>query len=157
MKDKDLAHEIVQESFISVWERRNKLDINANIEYYILSTVRNKAFNHLKKKKSELEKMGQSMSVSDRLTYIAIEEDASQLIISKELTNRIRKTLDQMPKDVKDTFLLNREKGLTYKEIAEVYDVSVSTIEYRISKALRILTISLSEFLSIIFILLFRI
>lgn len=154
LKDTELSKEMAQEAFVSIWEKRDVLDIHCNIEYYLMATVRNKALNHLKHKQRVASRMGTEVSVSDRLSIIALNDDSSQKVICKELSDIVDKTLDTMSPDIRETFLMSREEGLSYKEIAEKSNVSIKTIEYRITKALKLLTAQLSEFLTILLLLL---
>lgn len=154
LKDTELSKGMAQEAFISIWERRNTLDVNCNVEYYLLATVRNKALNYLKHKQRMAKNMGTEVPVSDRLSIIALSDDASQKVCCKEISAIVDKTLNSLSPDIRETFLMSREQGLSYKEIAEKSNVSIKTIEYRITKVLKILTADLSDFLTILFLLL---
>lgn len=98
--------------------------------------------------------MGTEVPVSDRLSIIALSDDSSQKVYCKEMSVIIDKTLNSLSPDIRETFLMSREEGLSYKEIAEKSNVSIKTIEYRITKALKLLTASLSDFLTILLLLL---
>lgn len=150
LKDIELAKGIAQEAFISIWERRDILADKNNIEYYLLVTVRNKALNLLKHKQRKAKKMGSEVPVSDRLSIIALSDDSSQKVLCKEISDIVDTTLNSMSAEIRNTFLMSREEGLSYKEIAERAGVSVKTVEYRITKALKLLTKNLSEFLTVL-------
>jgi len=153
LKDVETAKEMAQEAMISLWQKRDQLDIAGNVAYYLLSTVRNKAFNLLKQKQRIAQRMGNPVSVSDRLGMIALGDSSADKVIHAELSATIAKTIDAMSSKISTTFLLCREEGLSYKEVAQKLNVSVKTVEYRISKALDILRSVLSEYLILIILL----
>lgn len=150
LHDTELSKEVVQDAFLVLWERREKLILHENIEYYLLTVVRNKIFNLLKHRQRVAKKMGSEVSLNDRLSMVALNDDSSQKVLCSELSRLVDRTLDSMSRDIVETFRMSREEGLSYKEIAEKQDVSVKTIEYRISKALKLLNISLADYLAII-------
>ncbi len=150
LRDGELAREIAQDAFISLWEKRESLDPENNIEYYLLSTVRNKVFNHLRTKQRRAKHMGEELPVSDRLNLITLGESSSERLLYSELSAILKKTINGMSPIIRDTFLLCREEELGYKEIAQKLGVSVKTVEYRISKALVILREELRDYLPLL-------
>lgn len=151
LRDMELAKEMAQEAFVALWLKRESLDSNNNVEYYLLATVRNNVFNHLRKKQRIANKMGTQMPVNDRLSLIAIEDDVSERLLHNELRRELNKALKKIPQIFSETFVLSREFRLSYKEIAAKQGISVKTVEYRMSKALQIIKNELAEFLPIIF------
>jgi len=155
LKDLETSKEMAQEAMISLWLKRDQLDTTGNIEYYLLSTVRNKALNLLKHRRRVAAKMGHKISVTDKLAEIALSDSPADTVIFSELSATIDKTIDGMNQHIKTTFLLCREQGLSYKEIAKELNISVKTVEYRISRALEILRSALGEYFLLLFILFF--
>ncbi len=150
LRDKETAKEIAQDAFISLWEKRESLDLERNVEYYLLSTVRNKVFNLLRERQRRAGRMGIEVPVNDRLNVLALTDYTSEKMICSELSQIIRKTLNSMPAKIKETFLLCREEELSYKEVADKLGVSVKTVEYRISKSLVILREALRDYLPLL-------
>jgi len=155
LKDLETAKEMAQEAMISLWQKRETLEITGNVAYYLLSTVRNKVFNYLKHKQRVAARMGNQISINDRLGMIALSDSSADKVIYAELSGLIAKTIDSMNAKIRTTFMLCREHGLPYKEIAKELNVSVKTVEYRISKALDLLRFALSEYLVILFLVYF--
>ena len=153
LNDLETAKEVAQEAMISLWQKREQLDIDGNVAYYLLSTVRNKVFNLLKHRQRVIQRMGNQVSINDRLGMIALSDSSADKLIHSELSETIAKTINSMGSKISATFLLCREQGLSYKEVAKKLNVSVKTVEYRISKALDILRSALSDYL-VLFILL---
>jgi len=75
------------------------------------------------------------------------EFDTDNYILRSELESRIEQSIDSLPEKFKEAFEMNRFEGLKYKEIATRLNVSVRTIEVRVSKALVLLRKSLIDFL----------
>jgi len=150
LRDKELSREMAQDAFISLWEKRESLDLNNNVEYYLLSTVRNKVFNHLRHKQRRAKHMGEELPVSDRLNLITLSDFSSERLLYSELSSILRNTLNEMTPSIRETFLLCREEELSYKEIADKLGVSVKSVEYRISKALAILREALGDYLPLL-------
>ena len=147
LRDIETSKEMAQEAIISLWQKRETLDINGNIEYYLLSTVRNKVFNLLRHRQRVAARMGDKVSINDNLGIIALSDSSADKILHSELSGIIAKTIKSMNSKVRDTFILCREQGLSYKEIAQDLQVSVKTVEYRMSKALEILRAALADYL----------
>lgn len=94
LRDGELAREIAQDAFISLWEKRESLDPENNIEYYLLSTVRNKVFNQLRTKQRRAKHMGEELPVSDRLNLITLGESSSERLLYSELSAILKKTIN---------------------------------------------------------------
>lgn len=60
---------------------------------------------------------------------------------------RIETAIEQLPETYRTAFIIHRFKGMSYKEIAEMYQVSPKTIDYRIQQALKILRKELKDYL----------
>lgn len=151
LRDIEISKEITQDAFISLWEKRDSLDLSKNVECYLLAAVRNKVFNLLRKRQRVAKSMGQEVSITDRLNIIALNDSSSDKVISTELMQIINKTLKSMKPEISQTFLLCREEDLSYKEVAVRKNVSVKTVEYRISKALKIMRLALADYLPLLF------
>jgi RNA polymerase sigma-70 factor (ECF subfamily) len=146
---------IVQESFINLWEKRRYLDYDNNTEYYILTIVRNKALNYLRDKARRTKRIGETLNIDDNINIIALSYTNTDNTSYLEIQHIIRNTIEKLPPKIKDTFLLSRDKKLTNKEIAQKQNISIKTIEYRISKALSKLKLNLADYLSAIFVIIF--
>jgi RNA polymerase sigma-70 factor (ECF subfamily) len=66
------------------------------------------------------------------------------------LKQAIREAVELIPKRRRRIFLMHREDGLTYREIAEVLDISVKTVETQMSRSLKFLRHKLAEFLPVL-------
>lgn len=148
INDIDKSREIAQEAFINLWERRSTIDPKkGNPEYYLLTSVRNLALNHIRKKMRDAKRAGIQLSIDDQINEIALSYKAEDSLAAKELRLAIDDTLDLMPLDVKEVYLMSREEEMTYAQIADKLGVSVKVVEYRLGKSLALFRKRLAEFI----------
>lgn len=143
--DLDNAEEIVQDAFVKLWEEHESIKINSSLKSYLLKIVQNKCidcYRHTMVMRSHIDFM------TDNLCLIDYETD--NYILYSELQEQLEAALNKLPEEISEVFKMNRNKGLKYKEIAELLGVSVRTVEVRIGKALHTLRYHLREYLFII-------
>ncbi len=147
MKDVDASEEIVQEVLFKLWTNKETTIFTSSIKNYLFRAVRNASLNFLK-------------HINIREDYKVHHENERQdelssedVMIVSELEEKIRKTIDQLPVERKKVFLLSRYEGLKYKEIAEKLEISVSTVENQMVKALKFLRKELADYLPFLFLL----
>jgi RNA polymerase sigma-70 factor (ECF subfamily) len=139
--DEDDAREVVQQVFISVWEKRQEIDLSTSLKTYLFTSVHNRSLNVIRDRKKF-----SSADVPD----LTGEWDVSSVIESMELEERIMEVVSSLPEKCREVFKLNRFDGLKYSEIAEHLNISVKTVENQMSKALRILREKLSKYMTIL-------
>ena len=132
-KDTDDAEEAVQEVFVRLWEKHRELKLHGSLKSYLLKSVQNYCLDEIRRRNFREHYAGemdiQSLYVNDTEDYI----------LYTDLLNQIDRLLAQMPDEVAQTFRMNRFDGLKYQEIADQLNVSLRTVESRISKALHLL------------------
>lgn len=138
----DTAEEIVQETFVKLWEEHLNLKINESLKSYLLKSVQNRCIDWFRHKKVRQIHMNEVINNS-----VLFEYDTDNYMLRSELEGQIKKALLLIPDDYKEAFQMNRDEGLKYQEIAEKLNVSVRTIEVRISKALHLLREQLKDYL----------
>ena len=142
VKDFDMAKEIVQDSFINLWEKRQSIDVSKSVKTYLTTSIRNKCLNYLR----DTKKFNTEIILSDVL-FQEIDYEQSDKLIEKELNNKINNAIDDLPEKCKNIFVLNRFENLKYKEIADELDISIKTVETQMSKALKYLREQLKDYL----------
>lgn len=145
VKDFDMAKEIVQNSFINLWEKRQSIDTSKSVKTYLTTSIRNKCLNYLR----DTKKFNTDIILSDVL-FREIDSEQSDKLIEKELNNKINKVINELPEKCKEVFLLNRYEDLKYKEIADKLSISIKTVETQMSKALKHLKEKLKDYLVIL-------
>lgn len=144
VNDLDEARNLVHEVFITVWEKFDSLPSDTNYRSYLYTAVRNRCLNHLRDTKKHLS--------IEKAELIRAEETSSMETV--ELEREIELAINSLPEKCRMVFEFSRMEGLKYAEIAEKMGISVKTVEAQMSKALTVLRTHLSEFLSLIFIML---
>jgi RNA polymerase sigma-70 factor (ECF subfamily) len=141
VKNTDDAEEIVNDSFVAVWEKRNEFALTHALKPYLYKTVHNRSLNFLKKKKLLFYE-----TESDSLTQLHTSQLTPFEILSmKELERKVHKLMTQLPPRCKQIFLLSRVEGFSHKEIATIMDISTKTIENQITIALKYIKKGLEE------------
>ncbi len=145
----DIAKEIIQDVFMILWERRQKLKPNTKIHAYLFTITRNSALNYLKRKIAEINYLDyqKNQYIRYELNYYALRDQASEKLFHKELLENVQQTISELPPKCKEIFLLSRDEGLKYKEIAGKLNISEKTVENHIAKALRMIRKDIREYL----------
>lgn len=144
------AEEIVQDVMLWLWENRETQTFETSLSQYLFKTVYHRAINQIVRHQSQLR--------ADTLFYENMQEmlqdtDFYQL---EELQRRIKEAVDALPSTYREAFVMHRFDNKSYKEIAEVLQVSPKTVDYRIQQALKQLRITLKDYLPLILLLLPR-
>lgn len=140
MRNQHDAEEIVQEVFVKLWENRSNLNDQLSFSGYLFTIARNTIFNQNRKKVNEQayqEYVKVFLENSTRRT----EED----LIYSDIKGIVDKVVEDLPPQRKLIYKMSREKGLSYKEIAEELKLSERTVEAHIRLALKTLTQVLDE------------
>ena len=136
------AEDIVQDTFVKLWEDHEKLDVKVSLKSILLKTIQNKCIDWHRHKR--IISNYSSYIFSNASLYMYYSDN---YLLRSEMEEMIEKALTQLPEKVKEAYKLNRLEGLKYHEIAAKLNVSNRTVEVRISKALELLRKSLIDFL----------
>jgi RNA polymerase sigma-70 factor (ECF subfamily) len=132
VKDEETSKDIVQEVFIKYWNRMHEMHIRESEIAYLQKSCINAALNYLKevsrRKTRELSFTESSSKGASR------PDDSFQ---TEETSKQIDSTIEQLPPTCREVFILSRYESKSYREIAEILDVSVNTVEKHIGKALK--------------------
>ena len=142
VRSQQIAEEIAQEVFMYIWEKRESINIQSSLRSYLYSAARNRSINYLK---LELPKSQAQMDITE--FEIGFEAPASDEGQSEFVARMVKEAIDQLPKKCKEIFVLSRNAGLTYDEIAEELDISKKTVENQMGIALKKLRDSLKPVL----------
>jgi RNA polymerase sigma-70 factor (family 1) len=133
VNDRAKAEDLLQDTFIRLWENREALDEKLSIKSYLFTIANNLALNHIRHE-SIVWRFKQNPSL-DR----ALPETPFEKLTQKELEGCIQNTIDKMSDKVRMVFLMCKVEGLPYREIAERLGLSVATVESHMVKALRMI------------------
>ena len=145
------AEEIVQDVMLWLWENRERPVIEYSLKQYLFKSVYHRSMTRVVQNEV---KQRADAAYYERM-YASLQ-DADVLLIN-ELSKHIQKAIDELPPSYKEAFIMHRFRNLSYKEIAEVLDVSPKTVDYRIQQAFKILRVKLKDYLPILLSLLMNI
>lgn len=133
------AEAVVSDVLFKLWKSRKKLTTINNIDTYLCVSVRNQSFSYLNKHKKMF------VSIEDNLYHDIpeIELKNDEELYSEDLKIHIDKVIDSLPQKCKEIFILAKVDGIKYKQISEMLNVSVKTIDSQISIALKKLSSSI--------------
>jgi len=142
LQDKEEAEEVVQASFITVWEKRNNIAIETSLKSYLYRMVRNSCLNVIKHEKVKQQHVAHELAVSE-----VSHESVSQKVQAAELEIRITEAMKTLPEQCRLVFQLSRFEELKYQEIADQLQISVKTVENHMGKALKLMREQLKDYL----------
>ena len=149
VKDFETSEEIVQESFLSLWEKRDNIDMAQPVKAYLITTIRNKCLNWLRDNKKFNTDILRFEEYIPNHEYVSTDK-----LVEAEILKTINNAIHELPEKCREIFTLSRFGNLKYQEIADQLQISVKTVESQMSKALQHMRIRLKEFISILLIIL---
>lgn len=138
LNDMDLSRSLVQEVFVDIWVKREKLYINHTVKSYLYKSVKNRAIDHLRKEKEKIH-LSESIENVQQIPFHDLLEEA-------ELNDRINSAINKLPEKCRAIFVLCRFEGLKYIEIATQLNISVKTVEMQMGIALKKLRKNISDY-----------
>ncbi len=144
-RDEELAKDIVQDVFISLWDKSDQLQLNASLNAYLYATTRNKILNLFEKEKVKtnyVQTLGLHLERGENITDHRLRE--------RLLNEKIEDEIAQLPKKMRQVFEMSRKENMSYKKIAEELELSDKTVKKQVSNAIKILRLKLDFLLALI-------
>jgi RNA polymerase sigma-70 factor (ECF subfamily) len=129
LKSRPAAEEIVQECFIKIWEKRAQLRDDVPLKGYLFTTAHHAVLNELRRDQHHLRLNGEVAAAGPA----SVANEAEY----QEMEALYAAALDRLPPKQREVFVLSRQLGLSYPEIAARQGVSVKTVEAHIMQALK--------------------
>jgi len=133
-RDKDVAKDLTQTIFLSIWERNIELPDPHDASAYLFKAAKFQVLNYIRNQKNTID-------VHDRVienTLIdANRYNPEMLLISTETGESISVKIEELGEPTRSIFLMSREERLTYVQIAGKMDIAVKTVEKHMTRALR--------------------
>lgn len=129
LQDFAIAQDITQNIFISLWERRNQVNIQT-IKPYLLQATRFAVYKAIREQQND-------KAFYERLAEITVDIITDNPLLFKEQQALLNKLVKGLPESCRETFRLSREENLTYKQIASLSGISEKTVEKHISMSLQ--------------------
>lgn len=150
LHDEVVAEDLVVDSMMYYWENRNRLSNNTNAPAYVLTTLKHKCIDYLRHQKlvqdsnKEIGEL-QRWDMAFRLNSMANFEPEN--IFTHEIQEIVEKTLESLPERTRLIFRECRLENKSYKEVAEMYGISIKGVEFHITKSNKALRKALDSYL----------
>ena len=122
---KEAATEIVDELFVQLWVKRDDIMKINDLRVYLYTATKNASLNYISKKAKQIE-LEPYENLQVQMTDLVSPE---QIMITKEMLQKIKEAVDSLPPRCKLIFKFVREDGLSYSEVAEILGLSIKTID----------------------------
>src|SRR5690606_30515825 len=140
LRDQDEAIDIVQETFIALWEQRAQLDDVGSLNAYLFAIARYKTMQYIRRNNNREDYLE---SLTAFLTRH--EQNPEELMMLTELQKQIDDEVQQFPAKMRAVFTLSRHENLSYKEIAAKLNISDKTVKKQINNSLRLLRLKIND------------
>ena len=141
LKSEEDARDVIQEVFIRLWNKREELKKDTNLEAFLFTVAKNTIISEFRKKISNKEYLEYLRSV-----VVKNNSDTESQVDYALLTERLEQLIHDLPEQRRRVYLLSKNQGYTNKAIAEELHISVKTVEDHMTKALRYLKENLKEY-----------
>lgn len=128
---REISNDLVQDIFLKLWLRKEKIQEINNLNAYLHRVAHNEVYQSLQRIAKE------ELVLTVLRNEIRHEEDACQSLLSKEIKEEIQLIIGKLSPRQKQVFLLSREEGLKYDEIAERLNIGYETVKFHMAGALK--------------------
>lgn len=125
----DVANDIVQEIFISLYEKSDTLNYDVSLKAYLFNSVRNRCFNYLRDRKVEDKRMS-------LYTEACIWSENVTMIDEEEVMEQVWKAMEELPEKCREICRLRFFEGQKFEEIAVALDMSESTVRVQVARGM---------------------
>lgn len=141
----EAAEDIVQDLFLSIWRDLDRWMEQESVRVLLFVAARNRALDYLRHRR--VRERHAQRTVAEAVSGV-IAPAADDAVVNQEIREALDEAIGTLPDRAREVFLLNREEGLTYREIAERLGISIKTVETQMSRSLKKLRARLAVFLS---------
>lgn len=141
VQDRATAEDLLQDLFLKVWNNRAALVITTTYKAYLYRAAMNTALHYLQKHKRQV-------AWDDARVPEPSRDATNEYLAGEEAELAVAGALEALPPQCRAVFVMSREEGMSYRQIAEALNVAPKTVENQMGKALRLLRERLSGFLS---------
>ncbi len=129
------AEDIVQDTLLDIWTRRDELNIKTSLNNYLYRSVHNKFIN-LYRKDMRRQSFLDGLYLDGLYTEAIVELDSLEQDNKEVRLSALQKIIDKLPQKRKEIFILSKLNNYKYREIAEMRNISERTVETQIRIAM---------------------
>lgn len=138
LRNREACEDMVQELFIDLWVKKDRLEI-LKLKSYLYTSIRNKVLMTLRSGKVVLD--------LDVVEMLIDEHATDNLVLQKEILENLERGISALPEKCREIFVLSRKEQLSHKEIASLLNISVKTVKNQLTNALKRIRVSMADFL----------
>lgn len=129
----EVAEEIVSDVFVRIWVKRQTLDYIHNLKLYLYVAAKNLALNYLRREKKQ-----ETIDLNDlQVELVSANLMPDEWMITREMARKLEISIQNLPPKCKVIFKLIKEDGLKQREVAELLNLSVKTVENQLALAVK--------------------
>jgi RNA polymerase sigma-70 factor (ECF subfamily) len=149
LRNKDICEEIVQETFFSLWTKRQELQITHSLKAFLITSVKFQALNYIR---SEKVRKDYAVSYTTFENGLLFDNSNEENINLSDLKSKVENEVSKLPPKCQQIFRLSRDENQSIKNIADSLNISHKTVENQLTKALKHLRASLNDLLLLVII-----
>ena len=132
--DRDEAEDIAQDVFVQVFESLGRFRFESKLSTWLYRIAVNRSINHCKSPRGRAIKIDIDSWKQQEVAQ-SVEMPQQQILEEQEQIELLHKAIDKLPENQRTALILNKYEELSYKEIADVMGVSLSSVESLIFRA----------------------
>ncbi len=139
--------EVLQDVFLKLWDTRQKLSADTNLNAYLFTLTRNRCIDLIRREKLMLQFRTDKQEEYRRLSenFEALTDPILDDLFALEIQDEIDRTISGLPEQCQRVFIMSRVKGMNNKEISQSLMISEKTIESHLTKALKTIRLALER------------
>jgi RNA polymerase sigma-70 factor (ECF subfamily) len=141
------AEEVVEDVFMRLWELRQQLEVRESLKSYLYTATRNRSLNRLRDERAEARRLEEASAEVAAPGMGQPRPGLDEEIEAAEFARAVERAVEKLPPRTRQVFLLHRQHGLTYGEVAAALEISPKTVENQLGRALKHLRAHLARFL----------
>lgn len=152
VRDKSVAEDIVSDSFLRLWERKDVLDPEkGDYRRYIVQIIKNGCCEYIRSLNIHTKIRQEIHETEDWKLQISFRslgnEEIENQLFSSDVEKIIRRELEKLPELTRKIFFDSRFRFLSHKEISEKHDLPIRRVKWEITKALDVLKVALKDYM----------
>ncbi|TWV95101.1 RNA polymerase sigma-70 factor [Chitinophaga pinensis] len=134
------GEELAMNVLLKVWQQKERISTVKDFDSYLFTMMRHEVISMIRQRKTITD------SLTDSTAETPAPENINDTISYRELLRRYRQCLEKLPPRRREAFILNREKGMSYAEIAAALNVSIFTVQNHIASSLKFMRAELDDY-----------
>jgi len=139
LNNQENTKEVIQDVFLKLWDNRNQLADNTNLNAYLFTLTRNRCIDLIRRERLSIQFRNDKQEEYQRLSenFDALSDPILDDIFAREIQDEVNRAINVLPEQCRKIFILSRTNGLKNREISEMLNLSEKTIESHLTKAIK--------------------